>query len=179
MSLLSYAGFQPATTIIKNSPAMNLAEHYRHETPTAPRTAEQAEHSRSYRNLVKALESGNLDEALLNEAMDSGKITGRQYSEALTQAHQSPLEGAVKRLSLIQALQVWKKASPAEQEQIRDTIREKYERADAADPQQIENLPEATKSLLAMIGDEDFTPSSDQPEVSGALPQRTESNINQ
>jgi 2'-5' RNA ligase len=125
MSLLSYAGFQPATRVMQNSSAMNLAEHYRDETPQAPRTAEQAEHNRTFRNLVKALENGNLNQNKLNEAMEKGRITSRQYSEAVREAHWTPLERVTSRLSFTQAMQVWQKANPQEKASLRDLMAEK------------------------------------------------------
>jgi hypothetical protein len=125
MSLLSYAGFQPATQVMQNSSAMNLAEHYRNETPQAPRTAEQAEHNRTFRNLVKALENGNLNQEKLNEAMEKGRITSRQYSEAVREARWTPLERVTSRLSFTQAMKVWQKANPQEKASLHDLMAEK------------------------------------------------------
>jgi hypothetical protein len=122
MVALSYLGFQPATQTMQNSPAMNLAEHYRSEFPTAPRTAEQAERSAAYKNLVQALKAGNLNEEKLNEAIDHNKISGRQYSEAVREANETPLERVVSRLNFEQAMRVWEKADAAERQSLKDVM---------------------------------------------------------
>jgi hypothetical protein len=138
MGLLGYAGFQPATKIVQNSSAMNLAEHYMQENPEAPRTREQAEHSESERNLVQALRAGNLDDRKLNEALVDGKITEREFQTAQEEAFEPPLERMAKRLSLQQNLQIWKKATPEERAALQGVIGKKANEAYVKDPASME-----------------------------------------
>jgi hypothetical protein len=143
MGALSYAGFQPAPKQIQNSAAMNQATHYLKEKALGSRTEEQAAKSRMMSNLVEALREGRLDESKLDE------VSPEQYRKALREANETPLETAVRRLDIDQALQVWKKASPSEREQLRDVMAKMAGKA--VSKEAVEMGDEAAKGLMARL----------------------------
>jgi GGDEF domain-containing protein/2'-5' RNA ligase len=150
MGVLGYAGFQPATLAVQDTPAMNLARHYEDEAPEAPRTAESREHGKEYRALVEGLREGNLDEQKLEEAFKSGKLNGRDWKRAKREAFETPLASAVSRLSLPQAVEVWKKATPEERAGLAPALRVKLANEAKTHPDLVSHLPQAL--LRGMAG---------------------------
>ena len=121
--VLSYLGFQPATRVMTNSPAMNLAQHYHEETPTAARTAEQAARSKTVHNLIHTLEQGHM--VTLEEAEARG-VTREQYHRVLNELHYTPLARAVSGLKTFeQAREVWQKATPEERAGLQEVMEKK------------------------------------------------------
>ena len=143
MSALAYAGFQPAPRQIQNSAAMNQAEHYEHERAPGTRTEEQAARSRQRHNLVEALREGRLDESKLDN------VDATEYRSALREAHDPPIVTAVRRLTMDQALHVWKLARPEEREQLRDVMEEKAMKG--VRQEAVENGDEAAKGLMSRL----------------------------
>ena len=151
IGMLAYGalGFQPAPKQIQNSPAMNQAEHYIREMPEAPRTEETAARSRKVRNLVEALREGKLDEDKLEG------VSSEEYRRALKEANEAPIVTAARRLTMEQALHVWKKASAAEREQLQEVMTEKAAKGLRQAAQ--ENGDEAAKDLMARLDEAGVT----------------------
>ena len=151
MGVLGYAGFQPATLAVQDTAAMNLARHYEDEAPEAPRTAESRAHSEEVRALVAGLRQGHLDEKKLEEAFKAGKLNGRDWRRAKREAYETPLAVAVGGLSLPQAVEVWKKATPEERAGLGPVLRVKLANEAKQHPDLVANLPQALLRGMAGI----------------------------
>ena len=113
------------------------------------------------RNLVEALREGkvrNLVEALREGKLDEDKLEGvssEEYRRALKEAKEAPIVTAARRLTMEQALHVWKKASAAEREQLQEVMTEKAAKGLRQAAQ--ENGDEAAKDLMARLDEAGVT----------------------
>jgi hypothetical protein len=118
----SFFGVTAAPASVYRSRAEDLMRQY---LPPSTRTKEQAERGELKRELREAVRRVDRDEA--TQALASGKLSDRQIEDAVRNARLTPLQAGFRHLTLSQALQVWKAATPAERADLLPLLERKAE----------------------------------------------------
>jgi hypothetical protein len=116
-SLESFFGVTPAPASVYRSKAEDLMRRY---LPTGHRTLRQADASTEARQLRDGVRTkGAEGKAEAREALKQGLLTPRQIENAAKGASQSPLASGFQRLTLEQAVSVYRVATPDERATLR------------------------------------------------------------
>lgn len=119
-------GFQPAPAYIQNSPALNKARDYEAENlPPGTRTQAQTDRRQAMNAIEAMFRNRDVNEDTIKRYVEEGKITQQDVNRARMMSKTDPLVFAVRGLSLDQALNVYKEASPKEKEVLRRVLQHK------------------------------------------------------
>lgn len=122
------AGFPKAPRYIEQTAAEQKASEYSGgNRKTGGRTRFEADRSKAESKIRNLYRRGDMKEAekAVNEAEDNGLIDSRDVKSIAKQSGTGYLKGAVKGLSMPQALRVYEAATDKEQEEIKREVRDK------------------------------------------------------
>lgn len=145
-------GFPKAPKYIEQTAAERKASEYTGgNRKTGGRTAFEADRSKAesrIRNLYRRGDTAEADKAIA-EAEDKGLIDSRDVRSIAKQSGAGYLKGAVKGLSMPQALRVYEVATDKEQDEIRREVRDKVQSSAKHHPGEF-GQPNSTERKLAL-----------------------------
>jgi hypothetical protein len=123
---LPFVGITRAPHDVGASKAEKLAESIARGDPSGkPRTQAQADKSQLHHQLVQDLRNGKPDAlGRAKEAQDAGKLNDQDVREIQTESKLTPLQARVRKFSAEDAAKVYEAASPEEQKQLHDLVRQ-------------------------------------------------------
>ena len=148
--LLGQLGFQPSAAFIQNDSALNLAHEYSlsNRTP-GTRTKEQAEHSKALAAVEQMYRTGKVDRAAIDRLRKEGKLPGNSVSRAAMESRFPAIVTASRSLSIEQILNVFEKATPEEQKQLRPYVERKSAQIDdIPDPERRQQVNDAFNAAM-------------------------------
>lgn len=123
---MSFAGLTKAPAWVSQTEAEKTAERFMLMRVPALRTKEQFEKSRATRAIVESLRGGKSAAEGIRKAVAEGKIAPDQASRVYETARNTPLQNAVKRLPMDDAMKVLANTTPQEREALKGIMYEKF-----------------------------------------------------
>lgn len=146
-ALESAAGILPAPKWVGQSAAeAYVNDQVLRTMSVGPKTAEEAEHMKTMRNLRDALTNGRMSEKDLYNMADQGKITvddADNLSDELDAQETTRLERGFKQLPAHKALRAYELATPEERSRLEDMLVDKFESdkyEDKYKPEEVQQL---------------------------------------
>lgn len=136
-----FVGINPAPSDLNDGPGARLARDLA-GSDDRPRTAEEAERGHLRQRLTRSLRMRQGVPAEVAEARRSGKISPRDITLAIRNAHETPLQRAFSSLSIDNALRVYAAGNPGEKQEVKPMLLRKARAA-------LRNAPPAGRVELA------------------------------
>jgi hypothetical protein len=115
-----FFGINPASSEIDQTPAERMAREYTAaRTPGEPQTPENAERRQLRQSLTRALRQKKPTPPDVLAALRAGRMSDRDFDEAVSASQGSSLEQVFNKLTIDEALRVFRVASAAEKKQLR------------------------------------------------------------
>jgi hypothetical protein len=146
-----FIGITPAPADLERSRADVLAQDITSQhLPEGGRTHEEVERGRLRAEFTRATRAKQPPPPEVADALRAGKLTARDVREARQNARMSPLARSVNRMSLGDALRVFRAATPAERTELRAMILRKAKTGlEQAPPDEREQLKGQVREALA------------------------------